>query len=51
MSAQSFVPDPAPGAASTWFVMPLFNESAVVSEVIRDLRRHYPLVVLSLIHI
>ena len=45
MSAQSFVPDPAPGAASTWFVMPLFNESAVVSEVIRDLRRHYPLVV------
>ena len=45
MSAQSSVPDPAPGAASTWFVMPLFNESAVVSEVIRDLRRHYPLVV------
>lgn len=45
MSAQSPVPDPAPGAASTWFVMPLFNESAVVSEVIRDLRRYYPLVV------
>lgn len=45
MSAQSSVPDPAPGAETTWFVMPLFNESAVVSEVIRDLRRHYPLVV------
>ncbi|MFC7376332.1 glycosyltransferase family 2 protein [Brachybacterium sp. GCM10030267] len=36
---------PDPGAESTWFVVPLFNEGAVVGDVIRDLRMRYPLVV------
>jgi glycosyltransferase involved in cell wall biosynthesis len=35
----------APGADSTWFVVPLFNEGAVVGDVIRNLRERYPLVV------
>ncbi|MCS6711035.1 glycosyltransferase family 2 protein [Brachybacterium sp. EF45031] len=35
----------APGADATWFVMPLFNEGAVVGDVVRELRRSYPLVV------
>ena len=35
----------APYADSTWFVVPLFNEGAVVGDVIRDLRTRYPLVV------
>lgn len=35
----------SPGAASTWFVVPLFNEGQVVGDVIRDLRTRYPLVV------
>lgn len=34
-----------PGADTTWFVVPLFNEGTVVGDVIRDLRTHYPLVV------
>lgn len=34
-----------PGADSTWFVVPLFNEAQVVGDVIRDLRTRYPLVV------
>ena len=43
-------PDPsrtasAPGADRTWFVVPLFNEGAVIGDVIRDLRTRYPLVV------
>lgn len=43
-------PDPsrtesAPGADRTWFVVPLFNESSVIGDVIRDLRTRYPLVV------
>lgn len=37
--------DAAPGADSTWFVVPLFNEGSVVGDVIRDLRTRYPLVV------
>ncbi|AXK45538.1 glycosyltransferase family 2 protein [Brachybacterium saurashtrense] len=38
--------DPAsPGADATWFVVPLFNEGAVVGDVIRALRTRYPLVV------
>ncbi|WP_422115094.1 glycosyltransferase family 2 protein [Brachybacterium sp. UNK5269] len=36
---------PAPGADRTWFVVPLFNEGTVIGDVIRDLRRRYPLVV------
>jgi hypothetical protein len=35
----------SPGADTTWFVMPLFNEASVVGDVIRDLRKRYPLVV------
>lgn len=35
----------APGADRTWFVVPLFNEGAVIGDVIRDLRTRYPLVV------
>lgn len=35
----------SPGADTTWFVVPLFNEAAVVGDVIRDLRTRYPLVV------
>ncbi|MGP9539019.1 glycosyltransferase family 2 protein [Brachybacterium sp. AOP43-C2-M15] len=35
----------APGADTTWFVVPLFNEGQVVGDVIRDLRTRYPLVV------
>lgn len=35
----------APGAESTWFVIPLFNEAAVIGDVVRDLRTRYPLVV------
>ena len=35
----------SPGADSTWFVVPLFNEGQVVGDVIRDLRTRYPLVV------
>lgn len=35
----------APGADSTWFVIPLFNEGQVIGDVIRDLRAVYPLVV------
>ena len=43
-------PDPsrtpsAPGADRTWFVVPLFDEGAVIGDVIRDLRTRYPLVV------
>jgi glycosyltransferase involved in cell wall biosynthesis len=38
-------PSDAPGADSTWFVVPLFNEGPVVGDVIRDLRERYPLVV------
>lgn len=43
-------PDPsrealAPGADRTWFVVPLFNEGTVIGDVVRDLRRRYPLVV------
>lgn len=43
-------PDPsrestAPGADRSWFVVPLFNEAAVIGDVIRDLRTRYPLVV------
>ncbi|MGP9682723.1 glycosyltransferase family 2 protein [Brachybacterium sp. AOP3-A1-3] len=34
-----------PGADTTWFVVPLFNEGQVVGDVIRDLRTRYPLVV------
>ena len=34
-----------PGADSTWFVVPLFNEGEVVGDVIRALRTRYPLVV------
>lgn len=45
MSAESPTPEPAPGADTTWFVVPLFNEGAVVGDVIRDLRTRYPLVV------
>ncbi|NMA76506.1 MAG: glycosyltransferase family 2 protein [Actinomycetales bacterium] len=36
---------PSPGADTTWFVVPLFNEGQVVGEVIRELRTRYPLVV------
>ena len=35
----------SPGAETTWFVVPLFNEGQVVGDVIRDLRTRYPLVV------
>ena len=35
----------APGADTTWFVVPLFNEGEVVGDVIRDLRTRYPLVI------
>jgi glycosyltransferase involved in cell wall biosynthesis len=35
----------SPGADTTWFVVPLFNEGEVVGDVIRDLRTRYPLVV------
>src|SRR5699024_886958 len=35
----------SPGADSTWFVVPLFNEGQVVADVLRDLRTRYPLVV------
>lgn len=35
----------APGADSTWFVVPLFNEGTVIGDVIRALRERYPLVV------
>ena len=35
----------SPGADSTWFVVPLFDEGAVIGDVIRDLRTRYPLVV------
>ncbi|MDN5820411.1 MAG: glycosyltransferase, partial [Brachybacterium sp.] len=35
----------SPGAETTWFVVPLFNEGEVVGDVIRDLRTRYPLVV------
>ena len=35
----------SPGAASTWFVVPLFNEGEVVGDVLRELRTRYPLVV------
>ena len=35
----------SPGADSTWFVVPLFNEGEVVGDVIRDPRQRYPLVV------
>lgn len=34
-----------PGADSTWFVIPLFNEAQVIGEVIAKLRETYPLVV------
>lgn len=36
---------PVPGAESTWFVVPLFNEGQVIEQVVRDLRTRYPLVV------
>ena len=50
MSTPEPVSDPdavaaSPGAATTWFVVPLFNEGPVVGDVIRDLRTRYPLVV------
>jgi len=35
----------SPGAETTWFVVPLFNEGEVVGDVIRELRTRYPLVV------
>ncbi|WP_299304583.1 glycosyltransferase family 2 protein [uncultured Brachybacterium sp.] len=35
----------SPGADTTWFVVPLFNEGQVVGDVIRALRTRYPLVV------
>lgn len=35
----------APGADSTWFVVPLFDEGVVIGDVIRALRERYPLVV------
>lgn len=35
----------SPGRDRTWFVVPLFNEGEVVADVIRDLRKRYPLVV------
>lgn len=35
----------SPGADTTWFVVPLFNEAQVIGDVIRDLRTRYPLVV------
>lgn len=35
----------APGAETTWFVIPLFNEAAVIGDVVRGLRERYPLVV------
>ena len=35
----------SPGADSTWFVVPLFNEGEVVGDVLRELRTRYPLVV------
>ncbi len=35
----------APGADSTWFVIPLFNESQIIFDVVTDLRKRYPLVV------
>lgn len=40
-------PAPAsdPGRSSTWFVIPLFNEAAVIGDVVRSLRERYPLVV------
>ncbi len=34
-----------PGADSTWFVIPLYNEEQVIGDVIRALRETYPLVV------
>lgn len=37
--------DDAPGAGTTWFIMPVYNEASVVGDVIRDLRERYPLVV------
>jgi glycosyltransferase involved in cell wall biosynthesis len=37
--------DADPGADTTWFVIPLFNEAQVIGEVVTDLRRRYPLVV------
>lgn len=45
MTAQPPAAELAPGAETTWFVVPLFNEGTVVGEVIRDLRTRYPLVV------
>ena len=38
-------PPTNPGADRTWFVVPLFNEGAVIGDVIRALRERYPLVV------
>lgn len=35
----------SPGASSTWFVIPLFNEGQVIHDVITNLRVQYPLVV------
>ena len=35
----------SPGAETTWFVVPLFNEAQVIGDVIRHLRTRYPLVV------
>lgn len=34
-----------PGAETTWFVIPLYDEAAVVAEVVSKLRETYPLVV------
>ncbi|APX32454.1 glycosyl transferase [Brachybacterium sp. P6-10-X1] len=50
MSTPEPVSDPdaaaaSPGADTTWFVVPLFNEGPVVGDVVRDLRTRYPLVV------
>ncbi|GAB2547104.1 glycosyltransferase family 2 protein [Brachybacterium huguangmaarense] len=35
----------APGASSTWFVIPLYNEGSVIGDVVRTVRERYPLVV------
>jgi len=42
---EAVVEETSPGADTTWFVVPLFNEGQVVGDVIRDLRTRYPLVV------
>ncbi|MGP9844366.1 glycosyltransferase family 2 protein [Brachybacterium sp. 107] len=42
---EAVVEKTSPGADTTWFVVPLFNEGQVVGDVIRDLRTRYPLVV------